>query len=72
MPRNLDRRVELLGPVEAPEQQERIDEILRVMLADDELAWELNDRRWQRVETVRGVRAQRELQRLARRRSQPG
>ena len=46
------------------------DEILETLLEDDELSWELRDRRWERVQTRRGVRAQEELQRRARLRSQ--
>ncbi len=41
MPRNLDRRVESLCPVESPALRGRLDEILTVCLADDVLAWEL-------------------------------
>ncbi|MGH9193190.1 MAG: RNA degradosome polyphosphate kinase, partial [Acidimicrobiales bacterium] len=39
MPRNLDRRVEVLTPVVEPELQQRLDEVLEVELADDVLAW---------------------------------
>ena len=50
MPRNLDRRVEALVPVDEPELQARLDEILEVNLADDSLAWELDARgRWTRL-----------------------
>ncbi|MFV2039748.1 MAG: polyphosphate kinase 1, partial [Acidimicrobiales bacterium] len=50
MPRNLDRRVEAMVPVEAPELQGRLDEILEVQLADQYLAWELDRKgRWARV-----------------------
>ena len=45
MPRNLDRRVEALVPVDEPELQARLEEILEVNLADDTLAWALDDRR---------------------------
>ena len=45
MPRNLDRRVEALVPVDDPELQARLDEILEVNLADDTLAWTLAPRR---------------------------
>jgi polyphosphate kinase len=41
MPRNLDRRVEALVPVEDPALQERLEEILAINLADDTLAWTL-------------------------------
>jgi len=66
MPRNLDRRVEALTPVEAPELRARIDEILQASLDDDELAWELgSDGGWRKVPTTVGVNAQRRLQELA-------
>ena len=45
MPRNLDRRVEALVPVDEPDLQARLDEILEVNLADDTLAWSLDARR---------------------------
>ena len=50
MPRNLDRRVEVLTPVVEPELQQRLDEVLDVELADDVLAWTMgSDGRWTRV-----------------------
>jgi polyphosphate kinase len=49
MPRNLDRRVEAMVPIEDPDLSHRIDEILAVSLADDTLAWRLDDDRWARV-----------------------
>jgi polyphosphate kinase len=39
MPRNLDRRVEALTPVEAPELQTRLQQVLDVLQADDTLTW---------------------------------
>jgi polyphosphate kinase len=66
MPRNLDRRVEALTPVEDPSLQGRLDEILRVGFDDDELAWELDgDGVWHKVPSTRGVDAHRVLQELA-------
>ena len=67
MPRNLDRRVEALVPVAAPELQERLQEILDVNLADDVLAWELHDATWARVRPPGGgtVETHRRLQELA-------
>jgi polyphosphate kinase len=66
MPRNLDRRVEALAPVEDPSLKERLNEILRVGLDDDELAWELDaEGLWHKVPTVRGIDAHRTLQELA-------
>ncbi len=41
MPRNLDRRVEALTPIDTPSLQQRLMEILQVNLADDTLAWRL-------------------------------
>jgi polyphosphate kinase len=41
MPRNLDRRVEALVPVEDPVLRAELEEVLEVNLADDTLAWEL-------------------------------
>ena len=66
MPRNLDGRVEALTPVEDRALQDRLDEILRVELDDDELAWELDgDGDWRRVPSAHGVEAHRALQALA-------
>ncbi|MEX2622431.1 MAG: polyphosphate kinase 1 [Acidimicrobiia bacterium] len=59
MPRNLDRRVEALAPVEDPDLQFRLDEIFDVLLSADELAWELGpDGSWSRVASEQGVNAQ--------------
>ena len=50
MPRNLDRRVEVLTPVIDPKLQPRLDEILDIALRDDVLAWTLDaEGRWTRV-----------------------
>jgi polyphosphate kinase len=66
MPRNLDRRVEALTPVEDPALRERLDEILRVTLDDDELAWELGpEGTWSKVASTKGIDAHRVLQELA-------
>ena len=47
MPRNLDRRVEALVPVEDPALQGELAEVLDVNLRDDCLAWRLDaDGRW--------------------------
>jgi polyphosphate kinase len=70
MRRNMDRRIEALVPVEAPELRDRLGEILDVLLADDVLAWELDgDGRWRKVETVAGVCCQAVLQERARARA---
>ncbi len=41
MPRNLDRRVEAVTPIEEPQLRKDIQEILGIMLADNRQAWEL-------------------------------
>lgn len=41
MPRNLDRRVEAMVPVEQPELLKDLQEILAIMLADDRQSWDL-------------------------------
>ncbi len=56
MPRNLDRRVEALAPVEDPILQHQLWEILAVSLSDTELAWELrDDGTWTRVKAEEGA-----------------
>lgn len=71
MPRNLDRRVEALVPVTDPTLQFRIDEVLDVVLADDNLSWEmLPDGTWRRVPQRVGLDAHVALQELALARSQ--
>jgi polyphosphate kinase len=66
MPRNLDRRVEALTPVQDPALQARIDEMIGVELDDDELAWELDpEGMWHRVPSTKGIDAHRVLQELA-------
>jgi polyphosphate kinase len=51
MPRNLDKRVELLTPVDDPELQAELDDTLERCLADDTFAWTLAaDGSWTRRE----------------------
>jgi polyphosphate kinase len=64
MQRNLDGRVELLAPVEAPDLRERLDETLDLLLQDDALAWTLDDSTWRKVPVRAGFRSQEELMRL--------
>ncbi len=62
MPRNLDRRVEVVFPVEEPELRHRLDLILDLGLADDVEAWELlPDSTWARVSQTKGRSLQHEL-----------
>jgi polyphosphate kinase len=42
MPRNFERRVEAVVPVEAPRLQARLGSLLRTCLEDNRLAWELD------------------------------
>ena len=60
MPRNLDTRVELLVPIEAPELQAELHDTLERCLADDTNAWTLgSDGRWTRREgKTRSVHAE--------------
>jgi polyphosphate kinase len=49
MPRNLDKRVEVLVPIDEPPLVARLEEVLELLLADDG-AWELaGDGSWSRV-----------------------
>ena len=66
MPRNLDRRVEAMVPIEHTPLQQRLAEILAVELSDDTQAWELkSDGSWTRSPGHRGVNAQHVFQELA-------
>jgi polyphosphate kinase len=56
MDRNLDRRVEAFVPIDDAGARAEIDEILRIMLADDRRSWLLAaDGRWQRTERLTGI-----------------
>jgi polyphosphate kinase len=49
MPRNLDRRVEVLVPIEHPKHREWLDQVFEFLLADDIVRWELQpDDAWVR------------------------
>ncbi len=66
MPRNLDRRVESVVPVDDPALKVRLDRILRVELSDDVLAWTLrSDGTWRKHPRRKGVNAQVRLQEIA-------
>jgi polyphosphate kinase len=65
MPRNLDRRVEVLTPVSDMDLQGRLNEVLDVELRDDVLAWSLGpDGVWSRAPEGGKVESQAALQRL--------
>ncbi|MDQ3538301.1 MAG: RNA degradosome polyphosphate kinase, partial [Actinomycetota bacterium] len=66
MPRNLDRRIEVMVPVSDPRLRQRLCEIIDANLADDVGSWELcPDGRWEKVPTTEGVSVHRRLQELA-------
>jgi polyphosphate kinase len=72
MDRNLDRRVEAVVPIGAPDLQLRLREILEMELADDVRAWEMaSDGSWHRVAEVHGMNAQQKFQEMAVARSKP-
>ena len=65
MDRNLDRRVEAFAPIDDADAQAEIDEILRLLLADDRRSWQLaSDGRWQRTERLTGVPGTTDAQQL--------
>jgi polyphosphate kinase len=50
MPRNLNRRVEVMVPIEHPRHTAALDQALGFALADDVVAWELRpDDTWERI-----------------------
>jgi polyphosphate kinase len=50
MPRNLDRRVEVLVPIDHPKHREWLDQVLEFDLRDDIVRWELRpDDSWERM-----------------------
>jgi polyphosphate kinase len=56
MERNLDRRVEVIFPVEDLAARARIEEIISAMLADDRRSWQLGaDATWRRTEEIRSA-----------------
>lgn len=69
MQRNLDRRVEAVVPIEDPQLQQRLKEILDVNLADEALAWVLDaDGQWNKVRVdglEQPLNAQGSLQQMA-------
>ena len=66
MPRNLDRRVEAMVPIEDPRLRARIDDILGVELNDSHLAWSLDaDAKWRRIDTDPSTNSQQLLLEMA-------
>jgi polyphosphate kinase len=67
MTRNLDRRVEVLVPVEDPALRARVDQILAVNFDPNARAWELDaSGRWQRVPESGGFSTHARFQEQAR------
>ena len=65
MPRNLDRRVEAVVPVEDPRLQQRLDDVLDVLLSDNELAWTLDKSgTWTKVKSARAGDVSRNAQQI--------
>jgi polyphosphate kinase len=55
MDRNLDRRIEVVTPVEDAEARRRLDAIVGIMLTDDRHSWQLGgDGTWRRSEDLNG------------------
>ncbi|HEX9683327.1 MAG TPA: polyphosphate kinase 1 [Acidimicrobiales bacterium] len=72
MPRNLDRRVEAVVPIDGVELQARLDQILDVNLADDLLSWEMApDGSWHRTPEVARISTHDRLEELAIERATP-
>ncbi|MHB1208553.1 MAG: polyphosphate kinase 1 [Acidimicrobiales bacterium] len=70
MERNLDRRVEVLVPIEDPSLQAELVSAFEITWRDDVFTWALGtDRRWRRLEPVNDFSAQAEFKRLEKDRS---
>jgi polyphosphate kinase len=73
MPRNLDRRVEVVTPIEEEAHQARLREMLEVLLGDEVSGWELEpDGSWQRLPGGGRIDAQHRLYELAQLRARRG
>ena len=67
MERNLDRRVEVLVPIEnSTDNQDELLEAFEITWSDDRLTWVLGtDRRWRRLQPVNNFSAQEQFKRRA-------
>ena len=64
MERNLDRRVEVMVPIEDPALAAEIVEAFEITWRDDRFTWQLGtDRRWRRLTSVEDFSAQEEFKR---------
>ncbi len=74
MPRNLDRRVEVMAPLEDVRLQSEIDAVFKALLADSQFSWELGaDGCWTRTAPgARAISAQETLMTRAHRRAGGG
>ncbi len=70
MERNLDRRVEVMVPIEDESLQRELLEAFEITWRDDLFTWVLGtDRRWRRLQSVNNFSAQREFKRRVKDRS---
>jgi len=70
MERNLDRRVEVMVPIEDPHLQDELLDDFEITWRDDLYTWVLGtDRRWRRLQPVSDFSAQEEFRRRALNRS---
>ncbi|MGZ4363498.1 MAG: polyphosphate kinase 1 [Gaiellaceae bacterium] len=68
LPRNLDRRIEIVAPVADPRLQHELSSLLDLLLADNTNAWELNSHgEWHRISRAKGQRRHGVQQQLMRR-----
>ena len=66
MERNLDRRVEVIVPIENEAIRQELLDAFEITWSDDVFTWTLGtDRRWRRVQSVNNFSAQSEFKRLA-------
>jgi polyphosphate kinase len=55
LPRNLDHRIEVVAPIEAPKLRHELDAIFDALLADNTQAWDLgDDGAWVRAKPPKG------------------
>jgi polyphosphate kinase len=58
LPRNLDHRIEVVAPIEAPELCRELDAIFAALLADNTQSWDLGaDGSWVRARPAKGEKA---------------